>query len=399
MSQSPNRLASLDVLRGIAILGILVINVRAFAEVSTAQLNPGVMGSFEGPDFWIWFVSHLLFEYSFMPLLAALFGAGLVIQGDRLSARGLQAGRVIRRRMAALAMIGLGHLVFIWYGDILLLYAVVGVIAARFRHLPPPRLLGWALLFYLVPFAFALFMTAALNWLPADEYETVRQQFWSAGSSQVQQELEAYRGSWMTQLQHRLTVLVESWPAMLITESGWRVLALMLVGMALYRAGFFSGTWPESPYRRLALLGFGMGLPLCQWGVLYNMTHEWRMAEALYAGRQFNLWAGPLVALGWASLMMLALRRGLMKGVLERVRALGKVALSAYLLCSLLGTAFFYTGGRFEATPRLVQLQFVLAVWLVLLVIAPLWLRYWRTGPAEWLWRRFAYQHPPDEPL
>ncbi|MEQ6886508.1 DUF418 domain-containing protein [Salicola sp. Rm-C-2C1-2] len=392
MSKPPNRLPSLDVLRGLAILGILVVNVRTFAEVSTAQLNPGVTGSFEGAQFWVWFVSHLLFEYSFMPLLAALFGAGLVIQGDRLAAEGLQAGRLIRRRMGALGVIGLVHLVFIWYGDILLLYAVVGVIAARFRHLPPARLMGWALLFYLVPFAFGLLMSGILNWIPADEYQAFREQFWSADSTLVQQEIEAYRGGWAAQFEHRLMVLFESWPSMLVTESGWRVLALMLVGMALYRSGFFSGSWPESPYRRLALLGFGLGLPLCQWGVLYNMTHEWRMAESLYAGRQFNLWAGPLVSLGWASLVMLALRRGFLKGVTERVRAVGKVALSAYLLCSVLGTAFFYTGGRFEATPRLVQLQFVLAVWLVLLVLAPLWLRYWRTGPAEWLWRRFTYQ-------
>lgn len=391
MSQTPNRLASLDVLRGFAILGILVINVRAFAEVSTAQINPGVTGSFEGAEFWVWFVFHLLFEYSFMPMLAALFGAGLAIQGDRLSAGGLPADRVIRRRMAALAVIGLGHLLLIWYGDILLMYALVGLVAERFRHLSPSRLLGWALLFYAVPLGFALMMTGALNWIPAEEYQAFKAQFWTADSAMVREEIEAYRGGWLAQFEHRVMVLLESWPSMILTESGWRVLALMLVGMAMYRAGFFSGNWPESPYRRLALLGFGVGIPLCQWGVLYNMTHDWSMGTALYAGRQFNLWGGPLVSLGWASLVMLALGRGVMTGLTERLRALGKVALSAYLLCSVLGTAFFYTGGRFEATPRLVQVQFVLAVWLVLLVIAPLWLRYWRTGPAEWLWRRFAY--------
>lgn len=392
MPQRPERLTSLDVLRGFAILGILVINVRAFAEVSTAQLNPGVMGGFEGAEFWVWFVSHLFFEYSFMPLLAALFGAGLVIQGERLSAGGFQVDRVLRRRMGALALIGVGHLLFIWYGDILLLYAVVGLVAARFRNLPPTRLLGWALLFYLVPFGFALLMTGMLNWLPAEEYEAFSNQFWSADSALVQQEIEAYRGGWLAQFEHRLMVFFESWPSMLLTESGWRVLALMLVGMALYRGGFFSGQWPESPYRRLALLGFGIGIPLCQWGVLYNMTHEWRMAESLYVGRQFNIWGGPLVAMGWASLVMLALQRGLFQGLVERLRAVGRLALSSYLLCSVLGTAFFYTGGRFEATPRLAQLQFILAVWLMLLVIASLWLRRWRTGPAEWLWRRFAYR-------
>lgn len=391
MSQTANRLASLDVLRGFAILGILVINVRAFAEVSTAQLNPGVTGSFEGPEFWVWFVSHLLFEYSFMPMLAALFGAGLVIQGDRLAAAGEPVNRVIRRRMGALAVIGLGHLLLVWYGDILLMYALVGLVAARFRHLPPGRLLGWALLFYGVPFVFALMMAGALNWIPAEEYQAFKAQFWTADSVMVQEEIAAYRGGWWAQFQHRMTVLLESWPGMLLTESGWRVLAMMLVGMAMYRGGFFSGTWPESPYRRLALLGFGLGIPLCQWGVLYNMTHDWNMGTTLYLGRQFNLWGGPLVSLGWASLAMMALARGVMSGLLERVKALGKVALSAYLLCSVLGTAFFYTGGRFEATSRLVQLQFVLAVWLGLLVIAPWWLKYWRTGPAEWFWRRIAY--------
>lgn len=399
MTASQTRLASLDCLRGFAILGILLVNIRAFGEVSTAYVNPGISGTFEGADFWIWFVTHVLAEYKFIPMLAALFGAGMVIQSDRIEVKGQDPIQVHRRRMLSLALIGFLHITLLWYGDILLLYALVGLIAFQFRNRSPQRLFGLAFLFYLAPFLFALVLGTVLHYLPQEEYRELVSTLWAADAPMVVTEREVYQGSdWGAQLNHRLNTLVDGYIWGVLTEEGWRVLAMMLAGMALYRAGFFTGEWPLSPYRRLLVLGLGLGIPLSQFGVLYNLSHEWEMRKALYLGRQFNIWAGPLVALAWASLVMIAVKQARLPGLMARLQALGRMALSAYLLTSVIGTGLFYGIGLglFGSVDRAGQMLIVLGIWLLLLVLAPLWLRVFQYGPVEWLWRWATYgERPP----
>ena len=392
------RIASLDCLRGFAILGILLINIRAFGQVSTAYVNPTIAGSFEGADFWIWFVTHVLAEYKFIPMLAALFGAGMIIQSERLVAMGQDPSHIHGRRMLSLAAIGFLHITLVWYGDILLLYAIVGLIAFRFRDNSPQRLFGLAFLFYLVPMLFAFLMATVLHYMPEEEYRELVTTMWSADARMVATEMDVYRSSsWWAQFNHRLNTLVEGYIWGVLTEEGWRVLAMMLAGMALYRAGFFTGEWPLSPYRRLLILGLGIGVPLSQFGVLYNLSHEWEMRKSLYLGRQFNLWAGPLVSLAWASLVMILVRQARLPWLMERLQALGRMALSGYLLTSLMGTALFYGIGLglFGSVDRSGQMLIVLGIWLLLLVLAPLWLRFFRYGPVEWLWRWATYGDRP----
>lgn len=398
MKGNPERLASLDCLRGFAILGILLINIRAFAHVSTAYVNPTIAGSFEGADFWVWFVTHVLAEYKFMPLLAGLFGAGILMQSERLLAAGLDPDVVHRRRMLSLAAIGFLHLTLLWYGDILFLYAILGLIAYRFRDRSPQRLFGWAFLLYLVPTLFALLMTAILHALPQDEYRELVSTMWAPDASMVTAEIETYRNGWVAQFQHRLNTLAQGYLWGVVTEEGWRVLSMMLAGMALYRAGFFTGEWPVSAYRRLLVLGFSLGIPLSQWGVLHNLTHDWAMRESLYLGRQFNLWAGPLVALAWASVIMIAVRQGWQSGLMARLQALGRMALTAYLTSSVAGSLIFYGLGLglFASVDRPGQVMIAGGIGLFLLVAAPLWLRIFQYGPAEWLWRWATHgQRPP----
>lgn len=399
MTAPRTRLASLDCLRGFAILGILLINIRAFGQVSTAYVNPGIAGSFEGMDFWIWFATHVLAEYKFMPMLAALFGAGMLIQSERLAAMGQDPSQVHRRRMLSLAAIGFLHVTLVWYGDILLLYAIIGLIAFRFRDRSPQRLFGLAFLFYLVPTLFAFLMGIVFHYMPEQEYRELVTTMWSADARMVLTEREIYQGSsWLAQFNHRLNTLVEGYIWGVLTEEGWRVLAMMLAGMALYRAGFFTGEWPLAPYTRLLILGLGIGIPLSQFGVLYNLTHEWEMSKSLYLGRQFNLWAGPLVSLAWASLVMIIVRQARLPWLMERVQALGRMAMTGYLLTSVIGTWLFYGIGLglFGSVDRSGQMLTVLGIWLFLLVLAPLWLRFFQYGPFEWLWRWATYgERPP----
>ena len=398
MNASGERIDTLDVLRGFAILGILIMNIQAFAHVSTGYVNPTLTGPMTGSDFWIWLASHALAEYKFITIFSALFGAGIVLMSQRTEAAGVDPWLRHRRRMLALGAIGLAHATLLWYGDILLLYAIVGMVAFRFRNANVEKLLIWAAVFYLVPMAFAFAMTGVLHLIPQDTYQELVQEMWQLDGSVVAAEIAAYQGSYAEQFSHRIETLAEAYLWMVLTEEGWRTLAMMLAGMAAYRSGLLSGDFPAAGYGRLALVGFGIGVPLALWGAMYNVMHDWEMRQSLYMGRQFNGLAAPLVALGWGGLVVFVLKKGWLNGLMARFRALGKMALTGYLLTTVICTWIFYGYGLglFGTLNRQGQLVVVLAVWLVLLTAAPLWLRWFRMGPVEWLWRWATYgERPP----
>ncbi|MDX1587872.1 MAG: DUF418 domain-containing protein [Oleiphilaceae bacterium] len=392
-SDAPHRYQSLDVLRGFALLGILVMNIQAFAMVAAAYVNPTLAGPFEGVDFALWLVSHVLAEYKFLSLFAALFGAGIVMMARSSEAAGVDPWLRHRRRMVLLGLIGLLHATFIWYGDILFLYAVVGLVAFRFREMPVATLLRWALALYLVPLMAGLLFTLALMDMPADEYQQLVRDMWAPGAAALQEEISAYRGRYWQQLGQRVETLMGGYLLMILLEEGWRTLALMLAGMAAYRSGLITGEWPLRRYRHLALACFALGVPVILLGVAFNQSHGWEMRFAVYLGRAFNGLAAPLVALGWACAVLTAWRRGYWPSLMARLSALGRMALTGYLLTSVLCTSVFYGFGLglFERLERPGQWLVMVAVWALLLFLAPLWLRHFRQGPVEWLWRRGVY--------
>ncbi|TVP51815.1 MAG: DUF418 domain-containing protein [Halomonadaceae bacterium] len=385
---------SLDVLRGFAILGILAMNIQGFAMVATAYVNPTLAGSMTGIDFVLWLISHLFAEYKFISIFSALFGAGIVLMAERAELAGVSPRSRHRRRMLLLGAVGLIHGVFIWYGDILFLYGVVGLLAYRFRTMPVPQLLRWALLFYLVPLAAGLLFTLMMAQMPAADYQSMAQDMWQPSAGQLQAEVTAYQGSYGEQLSQRLETLLEGYLLMMVLEEGWRVLALMLAGMAAYRSGLLTGQWQTSTYGRLALAGFALGLPVVLLGVAFNQYHEWEMLYAVYLGRAFNGLAAPVIALAWTCSVIYALKQGWFPAFRQRLQAVGRTALSCYLLTSLLCTGIFYGFGLglFAELQRPGQWGVMMAVWVILLLLAPWWLRHFPQGPMEWLLRRGVYR-------
>ena len=397
MSSGTDRIDSLDVLRGFAILGILIMNIQAFANVSAAYVNPSLAGPLTGSDFWIWLGSHVLAEYKFITIFGALFGAGIVLFAERAEAAGADAHARHRRRMFSLGCIGLAHALLLWYGDILLLYAMIGMIAFHFRNEDTGRLLRIAAVLYLVPVAVAFAMTGGMNLMGEETYQQFVRESWDLKPELIAAEVATYQGSWSGQFSQRAQTLADAYLWMVLTEQGWRVLAIMLVGMAAYRSGLLKGEWPLDAYRRMFLVGAGVGIPLILWGALFNLTHDWEMRYSLYMGRQFNGLGAPLVSLAWISLVIIALKKGWLPGLTTRLRAVGRMALTCYLLTTVICTTLFYGHGLglFGTMDRAEQWLVVIAVWFVLLTFAPLWLRWFRMGPVEWLWRWASYGRRP----
>jgi uncharacterized protein len=173
----------------------------------------------------------------------------------------------------------------------------------------------------------------------------------------------------------------------------WRAGGLMLAGMALFTLGVFSAARSTRFYATLAAVTLTAGLPLVAFGVYRNFTERWDIAYSFFFGWQYNYWGSLLVSLGWVALFMLAYRAGVAPRVVRRLAAVGQLALSNYLLQSIICTTIFYGHGfgLFGSVERVGQLAIVFGVWAAQLTWSPVWLRYFQFGPAEWAWRSLTY--------
>lgn len=388
-ARATTRQDSLDVLRGFAILGILVINIQMFSMVSLAYVNPTLAGPMNGLDYWIWLLSHVAFQEKFLTIFSALFGAGIVLLSERMAVASGRAWYLHLRRMFVLGVIGAAHAYFIWYGDILLIYAVIGVVAFAFRNCRPRRLLIIAGALYLVPVMISIILTIVFYNLPAAYYDFVVQHYWQPTSPEIIAQTQGYRGGWTEQMAARVNDarIYHLWR--LPTNHGWHVLAAMLAGMAAYRSGLLSGSWSSREYRRWGLAGLAIGLPIILLGVWFNQATGWEMLTSLFLGAEFNHLGTPFMTLAWICGLLLVWRAGWFPRLLAGLRAVGRTALSAYLLTSVICTTIFYGHGfgLFGQVTRLEQLFVVVGVWVVLIAAATAWLQHFRMGPVEWLWR------------
>ncbi|MBK5942520.1 hypothetical protein CCR79_01310 [Halorhodospira halophila] len=383
------RLESLDTVRGAAVLGILVINIQLFAMPVAGLLSPTLLGGFEGWDYAVWAVGHVFFEGKFIALFAALFGAGTVLLAERHRAAGINPWIVHRRRMLALAAIGLAHGILLWMGDILLIYAVMGLLAFLFIDRTPRALMAWGVTLYTLPILLTMAAGWGLTLLPTAGFIKL-----ASASPSVHEEItaaiEAYQGGWLTQMEQRLPEAFTRYLIGTPARLGWLTLGCMLIGMAAYRSGFLTGAWSQQAYARIARYGLGIGVPLSILGIAYREWRDWELLSGFFFSTQLNQLAVPLIAAGWAALIILACQRGWLGFLHGPITAVGRTALSSYLLQSLLCTLIFYGHGLglYGEVDRPAQLLVVLGLWGILLIAAPLWLRMFRMGPAEWLLRQ-----------
>lgn len=386
------RAQSLDVLRGVAVLGILAMNIRLFGMPQAAYFNPLAYGDFSGINQWWFWLTNLLADQKFMTLFSLMFGAGIALMTDRSTAKGRQSTGLLLRRNVWLLVLGLMHAYLIWYGDILVAYALCGFVVIFCRNWKPRTQLIVGLLFLCIPAA--LFLLAGLSapqWPPEAMAKAVAD--WAPGPEAIAEELAVYRGDWLGQLSHRIPTAIEFQTTVFLAFAFWRAGGLMLIGMALFRWGYFTAERAPASYRRLALVGLLIALPMIAWGIVLNERVGWRYAESFFLHSQFNYWGSLLLALGYLGLVMLWCQGSTGSGLKARFAAVGRMAFSNYIAQSLLCTLLFYGHGlgRFGHFERWQLAGVVFGVWAVLLWISPWWLARYRFGPMEWLWRSLTY--------
>lgn len=388
-SLAASREHSVDILRGVALLGILLMNIVVFAypiEAYQSPVAPGLeryTGEFTGVNAAIWWFCHVFVDLKMMSVFAMLFGGGVV-----LMARSRPDGfaGMYYRRLLFLGVVGFIHGFAIWFGDILLSYSICGLLLYPARNLKPRTLAVLGVVAAVVPIAVSFGVRALMR--RTGEYGDDNPFDNMTADDTVRLVRSGLGGS----LGYNIGAAIVLQVITFVMFTSGRALGMMLVGMALMKIGFFTGRWSVKSYVTTAILGYMIGLPIVLVGAGALERRQFALEAILGWPGQGNYIGSIPMAIAHASVVIALARHDGLRRVMQCFAAVGRTAFSNYLLTSLVMTAIFYGWGlglfaRFE---RPTLYLFVLGMWLAQLIISNVWVRWFRYGMMEWLWRSFT---------
>ncbi|MDX2149445.1 MAG: DUF418 domain-containing protein [Bryobacteraceae bacterium] len=413
---STERLYALDTLRGVALLGILLMNILTFAFPMATYFNPNVAGGNSGPNWAIWFVQYVFWDGKMRAIFSLMFGVGLLLLTERASKRGADAGiaDVYLRRILWLLLFGIIHAFLVWEGDILYPYALIGLALYPFRKLSPKALL------IIAGIQIALLTGASIA--GGFEAKEKKQKYEEAAAlkkqgktltddqkaaleswesqlryiaptpEQLKKEIDAHKAGYVELFKWRVKE-VSQWHGMpYYSPAMWDMMAMMFIGMALYKTGVLATQRSWRFYGWMAAIGFLLGVPLnavstwLTWKVAFDPVQtNWTMAS-YQLGR-------VAMALAYVAVLQLILKAGALAWLTARLAAVGQMAFSNYISHSLICSTLFY-GYGFGLYQRMERYQVygvVAAIWTFQLLMSPVWLRHFHFGPLEWCWRSLTY--------
>ena len=409
------RISSIDVLRGVALLGILLMNIVAMGLPHWAYDDPVIIGNRSPADYWTWAVNAVLFEGKMRTIFSMLFGAGIILittRAEEKAGRDAPADIHLRRNMW-LVLFGMIHgYLLLWPGDILYMYGLAGMFLFVFRRVRPRNLviLGAIILALQIPKMYGMSrgVSEAREGLARIQTQTAaggqpvtedqqKQQEWQETMAEVrpaqdkiQKEIDDRSAGYGRNLATLAPIVFMLETKMAYAVGIWDVAGMMLLGMALMKLGVFSAAKSYRYYAVMALAGYAYGIsagtfvvwdwtrngftPGTRWLTLYDTT---RLA----------------VAMGHIAVVMMICKAGVLRVLTRPLAAVGQMALTNYIMHSGI-VMFVFTGLGFSLFGQLSrhQLYYVVgAIWVVQLIASPLWLRYFQFGPLEWLWRSLTY--------
>lgn len=395
----PERIGALDFVRGVAVLGILAINVTGFWGPLLATFNPELPRPEPGGAAWF-MAAYVLFEGKMRGLFTLLFGASMMLFADAAERRGANPDLMQVRRLLWLMLLGYAHYALLWWGDILLPYAVCGLLAFSLRRLAPEPLAAAALLLFLashileIPGNLAAIATEARvlagHGTPAEAAEQAAMMGRIAAS--IAADTRVLHAPFLEAVHLRLA----SAPYLPLENLGatfFETFPLMLLGMALLRMGLFTGEWTASTLSRIALIGIGAG------GAMSAALIGWAAAHQFPPGAMFavmgSLAAVPhlLMTTGYLAALLLLWPRLEGTSAVRRLSAAGRCAFTNYLGTTFVMSALFagWGLGLGGVLPRAALPLVVLCGWGVMLAWPQWWLTRFGQGPLEALWRKLTW--------
>jgi uncharacterized protein len=415
-----NRIISLDVLRGIALLGILLINISIFAmpdnRTQAILQQPGSL------NFNIGMLITFVFEGKMRAMFSMVFGAGLILFISDKEKNGGSSAVIFYRRMAWLLVFGLLHAhLLLWDGDILYLYSLCGMGLFFFRNLKPTYLIAAMISIFMVETAINTYFyshnrTQRLDYLQVEkiekqglplkkEQQRIKDE-WLEKAKGFYPDKEKLEKSIEIKRSDYSTIAKDARPGLILQETKQvpvlilDPLAFMFLGMALFRLGFLSGQLDNKIYFRTMLIGYGLGfaIELYAWLNALKFPDQVQFLEQNWVN--ISIYVYPvermLLTLGHVSLIMLLLKAGWFKNFFNRFAAVGRMAFSNYILQSII-CSFIFLGYGFGYFARIEYYQLfliVIAIWIFQLIASPIWLTYFKFGPLEWVWRSLTYWKP-----
>jgi uncharacterized protein len=385
------RFESLDYLRGVAILGMLIANVPWHVGSSMSRVRDADLGSASA-----WLAQYLIVDQRFMPIFCMLFGAGfLILAAGRENEPGF-AG-YIWRRMGILFGIGLAHAYLLWPGDILLTYAICGPILLLFYRLNA----GWLLA---LGIAFKALDLILLQW-PAVHDATFHRwlfSWWLEIGDPPMSEAAAYAGSYADLFSYNAwrNQFIQ-WTAMPYFRM-WNALGFMLIGMAMYRWGVLQAAVSQTVLRKMMWLALLIGLPILVYGIVGLIGNHDTLGP--YLGWETSLTLTTLTHMGGSAVTAIVLLAFLLliyqanprARWLTPIKAVGRMALTNYVMHSVIFLVVF-AGFEWVAYDSLEpddRLVWVVGIWALQLVASPVWLKAFGQGPLEMMWRKLAGRGP-----
>lgn len=393
-----NRIVAIDTLRGFALLGILLMNMASFAMPSMAYYNPTVYG---GDDIWnrmVFSFSYIFADQKMMGLFSMLFGASVMLVTTNMEKKGQNPLWFHYIRNFWLLIIGLIHATFIWEGDILMIYAACSFVLYWFRKMSPKWQLGIGLFVFFIPALLNLGITAVSPTFTAEDTAYIETS-WQPSADDIAKELALYRGNYGDWIDDSwessgATLAAELIDLSFMVEFFARAFGMMLVGMAFYSWGILTAKKSPDFYKKMAWIGFGIGLPMAILSLSLYSINGWDALYSTFNGRIPNHIATPFVASGYIALIMLWSKSSLAVNLQNRFAAVGRMALTNYIGQSLIGTTIFYGFGfgLFGYLDRVQQLGIIGLIWVFQLLFSTWWLNRFQYGPLEWVWRMLSHR-------
>jgi uncharacterized protein len=413
--RAEERIPALDVLRGFALLGILLLNILDFG-LHGAFDDPTVAGGATGVNLWTWIVMHVLAEGKMRCLFSMIFGAGIVLLTSRMEEKGTgaRAADIFFRRNLWLVLLGVLHAYLLWHGEILYSYGLCALLLYPFRHLTARRLLAAGFAMMLGLSAASLYRGHDLRRTMALAQEAARieksggklserqeeaKQAWEEIRKRAKptpEEVEKTNRKWRGSLWDVLKVragIVRYWHSMPFYHyMALDLYSMMFLGMGFFKLGVFSGARSTRFYAALAALGYLSGMGVNGFTAWLRVSSGFDLLTITYTGVTYDF--GRLsIALAHAAALMLLHKAGLFNWVLRSLAAVGQMALSNYLLHSIVCSTIFcgYGLALFGRLERYQLYYIVAGLWIFQLIVSPIWLKHFQFGPAEWAWRSLTY--------
>jgi len=383
-----DRLLSLDVVRGLAVLGILAVNAMTFFWPHAVGMHPPLQPGWDADAIFGWQIQDVFFRDKMRTLFSMLFGVSIFLVGGERSDR--DRGRLLRSRLFWLAVFGIVHGAAFWFGDILLLYALTGFVVLLVRSWSATRLLALGGSLYLVLAGLYVVMFLGMAQLPPDQLaEAVAQQGGAPTQEGLAAAIQAMTGdAWSVTVNQFQTwaSIVPFMDVLMIPITA----SLMMIGMGLFKVGFLAGRSPTWAY--LVSVAVAAGCLYLVWGETASIiAGGFDFIQA--ATRPYATFLVPLISLGYASVLILLLKVG-MQLILSPLIAVGRMAFTNYLTQTLIMTTLAYGGrglGWYGEVGWPDMWGIIIVIWVLQLLWSSMWLAFFRLGPIEWIWRSLTY--------